>query len=368
MLNVTRYLGLVRASGCLAVLLVVGCGGASPGSIANLPRIAMPPGPNTVGTKDGSPAKSCRIRKCIYVAARWHGSQPGSVNVYPIDADGNVKPIWTISGPNSKIKRIQNLTLDVNRDVYIARTDSILVYARGAHGDVAPVRTIRGSNTGLDFPQDVAVDAHGTTYVANHDVDGRSSITVYAPGTNGNVTPIQTISGSKTTLNYPAGIAVDGQSNIYVLDTFQPAILVFTAGATGDVAPVRTIVSRYMAIPSGIAVSAQGAIYVGNSASCFYGGSGSCYGPVSSVLLFPVGAKGEVDHLKKIAGPKTKLSDFGPLAIALGPKRIYVTDGETRSLYVYGAAAHGNVAPIQTIFGPNTGFDYNFGPIGVDVR
>ncbi len=353
---------IISAGGCLAALLGAGCsgGGVSPSSTANLPGVAALPGAITVGARGSSPAKSCLTKECIYVAAFQYGSRPDSVNVYPVSADGDVAPLWTISGPKTKIGRIENLAVDVDRNIYVATVDSILVYAPGAHGNVAPVRTVSGSNTGLAFPSDVAVDAHGITYVVNDDVYGKYSVTVYAAGANGNVAPIQTISGSKTMLNSPTGIAVDGQSNIYVLD--YNYILAFAAGATGDVAPARKIWSKWMHKSAGITVNAQGAIYVGNSPSCSYSPP-SCLG-VSSVFRFPVGANGEVDRIKRIAGSKTRLSS--PLAIALGPKRRnYVTDEDTLSIYVYATGAHGNVAPIQTIAGPNTGFDV---PIGIDVR
>jgi len=76
------------------------------------------------------------------------------------------------------------------------------VYAPGANGDVAPIRTITGSNTGLSAPQYDAVDSSGRLYVTN---DGSSlgTITIYAAGANGNVAPIATIGGANRASSMP---------------------------------------------------------------------------------------------------------------------------------------------------------------------
>ncbi len=360
---------VIKASGCLAALLVAGCGGGgvSPNSTANLPGVAAPSGGAERSARHR--AKSCRTTECIYVAVLPSYSATGSVNVYPASADGDVAPIWTISGLKTKDPRIANLAVDAARNVYVvdyvSTNDSILVYAAGAHGNVAPIRTISGSNTGLSYAWDIAVDPHGLTYVVNNAGGyGQCSITVYAAGANGNVAPIQTISGPQTTLSFPTGIAVDAQGNIYVQNHNEDDILVFAPGASGDVAPARTIRSQWMSNPgAGIAVNAKGAIYIGNSPQCGYYG---CYG-ASVVLRFPPGANGYVADVKTLTGPKTQLNN--PDAIALGPGgRIYVTDVGDHSIFVYAAGAHGNVAPLQTIAGSNTGFDNYPGPAGIDVR
>jgi hypothetical protein len=80
--------------------------------------------------------------------------------------------------------------------LYVANMthDSVTVYASGATGNVKPIQDIQGSKTGLDRPRAVAVDGSGNIYVANA---GHASVTVYPAGTTGNAKPIDTISGSK---------------------------------------------------------------------------------------------------------------------------------------------------------------------------
>ena len=121
---------VISTGGCLAALLVAGCGGGgiSPGSIANLSGVAAASGGVERATRHR--AKSCRRSECIYVAVLPGYSDPGSVNVYPASADGDVAPSWTISGPNTKDPRIANLAVDAARNVYVvdyvSTNDSIL--------------------------------------------------------------------------------------------------------------------------------------------------------------------------------------------------------------------------------------------------
>ncbi|PYO70626.1 MAG: hypothetical protein DMD64_16905, partial [Gemmatimonadetes bacterium] len=96
---------------------------------------------------------------------------------------------------------------------------SITVYAAGASGNATPTATIAGGNTGLNFPNGVALDGAGNIYVVNEfsgSAGGPGTITVYAAGASGNVTPTATIAGGNTGLSIANGIAVDGAGNIYV--------------------------------------------------------------------------------------------------------------------------------------------------------
>ena len=68
---------------------------------------------------------------------------------------------------------------------------------------------------------------------------------VYAAGANGNAAPIAaTIVGPKTGLIVPGGIGVDAaEAEVYVANNGGPTfnVLVFAAGANGDVSPIATI-------------------------------------------------------------------------------------------------------------------------------
>jgi DNA-binding beta-propeller fold protein YncE len=57
----------------------------------------------------------------------------------------------------------------------------------------------------LQQPHGVTLDGAGYLYVADCD---SNAILVFAPGANGNVAPVRTISGANTTLNCPVMGAV----------------------------------------------------------------------------------------------------------------------------------------------------------------
>ena len=111
---------------------------------------------------------------------------------------------------------------------------------------MTPIATIAGSNTGLNLPGGVALDKGGNIYVAS-----QSIVTVYAPGSNDNVSP-------KVTFAQGAGgsaIALDSSANIYLAQS-NNAVQVYSAGSHGTVAPIVTIMgsNTRLFVPEGIAI------------------------------------------------------------------------------------------------------------------
>ena len=189
-------------------------------------------------------------------------------------------------------------TATAGRSLYVANpgNSSITVYAAGANGNVTPTNTV---GTGLSRPQGVARDGAGNIYVTNA---LPSSITVYAPGASGNATPTATIAGGNTGLSGPAGIALDGAGNIYVSNFNNNSITVYAPGASGNATPTTTIVggSTGLSLPVGIAIDGAGNIYVSNN-----------FG--STVTVYAAGASGNATPTATIAGGNTGLA--GPLLI-----------------------------------------------------
>jgi hypothetical protein len=300
-------------------------------------------------------APSACSTACLYVTNSFNDS----ITVYATNANGNVAPIRTIGGASTGLSSPFGIALDFNRNIYVANGGtgssgfSLTVYAAGSSGNVAPVRTISGSSTLLYDPFGPALDASRNMYVANFN----NTVTVYAANANGNVAPIQTVSGSSTGLNHPFGITLDASRNIYVSNGPLPdgpfSVTVYAAGATGNVAPIRTIGGSKAGLsgPGGIAVDAAGNLYAAN------------YHP-SSVTVYGAGANGNVAPTRTIGGSKTGLTN--PYGIAVGGHGlIYVTNLYGNSVTVYAAGANGNVAPIRTIYGSMTGLSV---PSGVAIH
>jgi hypothetical protein len=358
--------GTATAAFVLLAANLAACGGGSSASPA--PRV-----PQRLASLDRaslSRTASCSTMVCIYVT----NVTANSVTAYAKGANGDVPPIQTISGSSTGLKVPQGIALDAGRNIYVVNhtgLGSVTVYGAGANGNVAPLQTIGGSKTGMNGPEGIALDASLNIYVANSfgGVSGLGSVTVYATGANGNVTPIRTISGSNTGLNFPEGVALDASGNVYVT-TFVGgpsglgSINVYAAAANGNVAPVRTITGSNTRLhgPVGIALGGGRGIYVANYDSPNRPAPGS-------VTVYAAAANGNVVPVRTISGSNTGL--FGSLGIARNARgNIHVANqnGATSrlgSVTVYAANANGNVVPIQTISGSQTGLKH---PAGIAVR
>ncbi|MGA9943689.1 MAG: hypothetical protein WBE79_13410 [Candidatus Cybelea sp.] len=174
-----------------------------------------------------------------------------AVEVFAPGANGCVKPKRTISDAGG-------LAIDSNNLLYVAdsKTATIDIFPAGSSTMQAQ---IGGSNTGLVAPSTVAVDASLNVYVFDTTT---ASISEFAAGAHGNVAPIRTISGSNTGLSggngFSFGLAVSKASaEIFVSNPGTNAILGFAASATGNIAPIQTIVgsATRLSDPLGLVVT-----------------------------------------------------------------------------------------------------------------
>ena len=75
------------------------------------------------------------------------------------------------------------------------------------------------------------------------------------------------------------------------------------------------------------------------------------------MITYPVGSSGDVMPSVVIGGPESQLDEPNRVALHSSGK-IYVTNGhggQDESITVYPAGSSGDVAPIITITGPDTG-------------
>src|SRR6266581_804323 len=292
--------------------------------------------------------------KALYVV----NSGANSVAAYAPGANGDAAPTAVIhGGSNTGLNVPRGIALDAAGNIYVANygVGTVTVYAPGASGNAVPTVTIGGSNTDLSYPVGIALDTTGRIYVANASTN--DNITIYAPAASGNATPIDTIAGSNTGLNAGGALALDSAGNLYVANYYGSSITVYAPGASGNATPSTTIAGSNTGLswPWGIARDAAGNLYVANS----WSSSGS-----TSITVYTAGATGNAAPIATIAGANTGLS--GPTGLAFDPAgRLYVTN-DAGSVTVYAAGASGNVAPIATIGGSsstdNTGLNY---PVGI---
>jgi sugar lactone lactonase YvrE len=293
----------------------------------------------------------------IYVAN--DGSQSDgsdTVTVYAAGSTGNATPSEIINRQFANLSAglagPDGIAFDSAENIYVANNDnnSVTVYPAGSNGNVPPSATISGSNTGLSVPTGVALDIDDNIYVSNEN----NIVTVYPAGSNGNIAPSATISGGSTGLDSPEGIALDSGGNIYVANGLNNTVTVYPKGSTGNVAPSATLNTDLDTL-TGVALDGSNNIYVVN------------YGSDARVAVYPAGSIGNATPSATISGSNTRL-DF-PLGLAVdSADKIYVVndgiDGNDNLVTVYAAGSSGNVVPSATISGVATALD---DPAGIAI-
>jgi hypothetical protein len=218
---------------------------------------------------------------------------------------------------------------------------SISIFAPGANGNATPLGTIGGGATGLLSPRTPAVDAAGRIYVPN----GAASITVYAPGASGNVAPVETIAGSNTGLRYPQAVALDSTGNIYVADDGAGEIFNFGPFKPGtqNTAPIGMIggpEAQFGGGPLALTIF-DGLIYTSTS---------STNGSPTIIEAFPVGTSGTNVQPVSTLGS----SDFDFLVgVAFDANHnAYVETSTSQTLDVFanvgGSVPSGNATPSES--------------------
>lgn len=305
-------------------------------------------------SKGGSGFPFTPLQGSLYVFNS--GANTGSIVVYTAGANGNVAPLATISGSNTKLQSPLLGTVDSNGTIYApnSRAYTVTTYTSGKSGNVSPTTTISGSNTGLGYPSGIAVDQFGKIYVGNPEhLKPYTSITVYAPGANGNVSPVAKIKGSNTNLEFPYNVALDSSGYIYAACNNGKSgsgwINVYSPGANGNVKPVRIIQGSNTGLngPFGLAFDSSGELYVTNEYA-------------NSVTVFAAGANGNVSPVRTIAGSSTGLDGATGIAID-SSDNVYVANEATPSITIYAPNANGDVSPTQEIEGSSTGLTEPFG-------
>lgn len=173
-------------------------------------------------------------------------------------AMGNVPPLAAISCfPRGQTS---GAAFDSAGNFYVSRTFSTVdVFAPGANGCAAPLRVISGIGA-----YGITIGKDDVLYVADALA---GAIDLFAPRSS---TLEAQIGGTHTGLVEPVSIALDAARNIYVLDFRTETISEFAAGAHGNVSPIRRISGRMTGLNGafGIAVSRlTGKIFASNPAS-----------------------------------------------------------------------------------------------------
>ena len=282
--------------------------------------------------------------------------ESGTLNVYKLDANGNVEPLRRLNGVTPRASA--GVFLDAKNDeVYITtqHVNRVSAFRREFGEDDEALRYIQGPKTGLADPHGIYVDSDvNEIYVTNHGhwretVPGEgerrgpesltrtslgytepgrvlplgpstgkfllASVSVYSRTANGDAAPLRVIQGLQTQLNQPDGVTLDPVSGqIVVANTGGDSILFFDRNASGNVAPVRVL--------KGAATKIKGPVGVSIDFSTNELWVASWDNHIAGV--FPRMANGNVAPLRIIrsASDSAPLASMGRIgAVAYDPKR-----------------------------------------------
>jgi sugar lactone lactonase YvrE len=264
----------------------------------------------------------------IYVAnAGADVGMSDSVTIYPPASNASSAPSRVIGGvgPNDLSQLNDPSAITVASGIWVANAlggansqGSLTWYSKSSNGNSVPQAAISGSSTGINEPVGVAVGSLGYIYALNASggPSGSGSITIYNPGSSGNVAPEAVITGANTGISFPSGLALDSSNKIYVTNDGSIAgnidsVAIFAGGSSGNVAPTAIIsgANTQLNLPQGIAIDKSGNIYVSNN--------GSVNGGIDAITVYAPGSSGNVAPIQTISGSLTGLSL--PAALAVGP-------------------------------------------------
>ena len=182
---------------------------------------------------------------------------PPKVVVYRKQASDDEKALRVLEGDHTGLADAHGMAIDVKKrllfvsnwgnasDYRVPGTGkfyppSITVYPLDANGDVTPVRTIQGPKTQLDWAGGMSLDPDsGLLYIAN---DQGNSVLVFRETDQGDVAPARIMKGSKTGLKNPTSVAIDAKNKeIWVSNLGNSSATCYSLNANGDAAPLRTI-------------------------------------------------------------------------------------------------------------------------------
>jgi len=253
----------------------------------------------------------------------------------------------------------------------------ILVFApTRENGDMPPIWSIAGSKTHLKLPQALAFGPTGELFVANNDVSGpNTSILVFAPHAKGNVAPIRWIHGAATMfpLNIFMGIDVDKTGRLYAAmgggATPQDGspVFVFAAGANGNTAPIHILVGPSPTINN---LGSAGGLAIDTTAApakaLVLSDAGIDLAPPfqhhRKLERYSLAASGPAQPVCVIRGPLTGMDAnqafAGPVTVHNGDIWAQILGPSPTNLpTISGFHGCGNIAPVATLAGSNTGFD-----------
>ncbi len=305
--------------------------------------------PNTLPAP-GAPQTSSlagvhKATTALILAANEGAGMGGSILEFPEAANGNVAPSSVIA-KNRGIPGPFAVGFNSTQGIAIADGNIDSSGLDGAETFAFSTGDFLTGITCFGKPSQtnaVAFDSKGQLFVSAFLPEGGSAVEVFAPGANGGVK-------AKRTISDEGGLAIDSNNVLYVANAKTATIDIFPAGSSTMQAQIGGSNTGLGAPgsalpPDTVAIDASHNVYVFDATT-------------ATISEFAAGAHGNVAPIRTISGSNTGLSggngfSFG-LAVSKASGKIYVSNPGTNAILGFAATASGNVAPIQTIAGSAT--------------
>ncbi len=237
-----------------------------------MPRGASGGGASSRGPRSRPPLSTGADHAPIYLAispltAEGYVSDRPTGSIYVYNADGKYQR--TFAAPDGLASwQPLGMWFDKAGNLYVADVGGSPQVVREFDPTGKPLRTF-GDAAGMNFPNDVATDSKGNVYVTDSN-NGR--LLVFSP--DGTLVAQVGRGSGKGNLGLPRGIAVDGQDRVYVVDASGQQVFVYDGFKEGAarldyLASFGTegVSNGAFAYPNGIAVDGRGRLYVADSAN-----------------------------------------------------------------------------------------------------
>jgi hypothetical protein len=309
-----------------------------------LPLFLGMAGSNGCPPNMGNPGDSGGDRRGIYVT-NYGGN---SVTVYSLDAEGDVAPMRTISGPATEISGPLGIAKNTQGKLFVANREggAVTVYSLTADGDVAPAMKLTDAEMGS--PEGLVIAITDEVFVGNcPTLGGQGGVAGVFHFPNNATSPDYKIAGPNTSITVPVSLALDEARDLFVANAFDGQVSLFAPGQSGDQFPVRSFRPG------------------GNTQSIAYGSASVLLGAGSTINLYHSTASGDTAWVGQI--PNVGYTGDIYFDTDVTPPVIYVADFFGNAIHIIqtvGTPPFLSVNSVKTIQGPATGMS---GPYGVLV-
>ena len=251
--------------------------------------------------------------------------------VFSRDQEGDVPPTRMLQPPHAAF----GIASDNDAGVFyltIQHSHSVVVYRKGAQGNDDPIRLLQGNHTHMANPHGIAIDTKNKLMFVSNQGDSR---TLLPPSDRPQLNEDGTLAAPATARkNWPTQRSENGSGRI-----LPSSITVYPLDAEGDTAPLRVLTGPKTRInwPIGLAADPdRHELYVANDAG-------------DSVLVFREDAAGDTAPVRVIQGPRTSIKNPTGLFLDRANNELWVSNFGSHTLTVFRPTADGDTPPLRTI-------------------